>query len=154
MNFDPEDIDAALEELDDRYLAGEAAAHSHTWSVIAGLYTGFIRHERPATTPNFTYRVHRPVITIEASEYLPASIDAYWELTPDIRTYMDAVPRLSDLGAVVTHTSRGISQEDFDDEWRMIAIFTVEDDLISRCEMFEESDLDVALARFEELASE
>ena len=35
--FDLEDIDAAFAELDARYLAGEAAAHAHTWSVIAGL---------------------------------------------------------------------------------------------------------------------
>ena len=33
--FDPNDIDAAFEELDARYLAGEGAAHAHTWSVIA-----------------------------------------------------------------------------------------------------------------------
>ena len=32
--FDADDIDAAFEELDARYLAGEAAAHAHTWSVI------------------------------------------------------------------------------------------------------------------------
>ena len=59
--------------------------------------------------------------------------------------------RLSELGAVLTHISRGISHEDFDAEWRMIAIFTIEGDLISRCEMFDEADLDTALARFEEL---
>ncbi len=36
--FDPDDIDAAFEELDARYLAGEAAAHAHTWSLVkAGL---------------------------------------------------------------------------------------------------------------------
>ena len=29
-----DELDAALEELDARYLAGEAAAHAHTWSVI------------------------------------------------------------------------------------------------------------------------
>ena len=148
--FNPEDIDAAFEELDTRYLAGEAAAHSHPWSVISGLYAGFNRHERPATTTDFTYLDHRPVITIEASD-LPASIDAYWELTPDISIYADAVHRLSDLGAVLTHTSRGMSHEDFDAEWRMIAIFMVENDLISRCEMFDEADLDAALTRFEEL---
>ncbi len=38
VNFDPDDVDAAFEELDARYLAGEAAAHSHTWSVIARGY--------------------------------------------------------------------------------------------------------------------
>ena len=43
--FDPDDIDAAFEELDARYLAGEAAAYAHTWSVIAQAYAAFNRHE-------------------------------------------------------------------------------------------------------------
>ena len=33
--FDLDDIDAAFAELDARYLAGEAAAHAQTWSVLA-----------------------------------------------------------------------------------------------------------------------
>ena len=33
--LDLDDIDAAFAELDARYLAGEAAAHAHTWSLIA-----------------------------------------------------------------------------------------------------------------------
>ena len=45
--FDLDDIDAAFEELDARYLAGEAAAHAHTWSVIARTYAAFNRHELP-----------------------------------------------------------------------------------------------------------
>ena len=49
--FDVDDIDAAFAELDARYLAGEAAAHAHTWSVIAGTYaaltgTNFLRRRR------------------------------------------------------------------------------------------------------------
>ena len=47
VEFDPNDIDAAFEELDARYLAGEAAAHAHTWSVIAQAYAAFNRHEFP-----------------------------------------------------------------------------------------------------------
>jgi hypothetical protein len=35
--------------------------------------------------------------------------------------------------------------------WREIAIVTVEGDRINRCEVFDEADLDAALARFEEL---
>ncbi len=115
------------------------------------LYAGFNnRHELPATTPDWTYVDHRPLVTVEAND-LPASIRAIWDLTPDIGIYMESVHRLSDVGAVLTHTSRGISHEDFDAEWRMIAIFTVEGDLINRCEMFDEADLDAALARFDEL---
>ena len=59
--------------------------------------------------------------------------------------------RLSDLGAVVTLVSSGTSQGGFDGEWRMADFFTVEGDLISRCEIFNEADLDAALARFDEL---
>ena len=33
----------------------------------------------------------------------------------------------------------------------MIQLLTVEDDLISRCELFDEADLDAAIARFDEL---
>ena len=59
--------------------------------------------------------------------------------------------RLSNLGAVVTHAGRGTSQEGFDAEWREIHVMTVEGDLFNRSEMFDEADLDAALARFEEL---
>ena len=50
VTFDPDDIDAAFEELDARYLAGEAAAHAYTWSVIARAYTAVNSHELPAWT--------------------------------------------------------------------------------------------------------
>jgi hypothetical protein len=47
ISFEVDDVDAALEELDARYLASEAAAHAHTWSVIAHGYAALNRHERP-----------------------------------------------------------------------------------------------------------
>ena len=65
--------------------------------------------------------------------------------------YIEAVHRLSDLGAVVTHAAYGSTQEGFDAEWRMIELLTVGGDNINRCELFDEADLDAALARFEEL---
>src|SRR6202000_706207 len=43
------------------------------------------------------------------------------------------------------------SQEGLDAEWRIIDLFTVDGDLMNRCEMFDEEGLDAALARFEEL---
>ena len=57
--FDLDDIDAAFEELDARYLAGEAAAHAHTWSVIARARAALNRHELPATTPDWVNIDHR-----------------------------------------------------------------------------------------------
>jgi hypothetical protein len=148
--FDPDDIDAAFEELEARYLAGEAAAHAQTWSVVSRIYAGFNRHELPATTPDWIYVDHRPLMTIEPSD-VSGYFGSLWEITPDISIYLVAVHRLSDLGAVVTMTARGMSPEGFYAEWRMILLYTFEGDLISRNEIFDEADLDAALARFDEL---
>src|SRR6202012_3807750 len=46
--FDSDNIDAAIEELDTRYLAGEAAAHSDAWSVITHTYAAFNRQQLAA----------------------------------------------------------------------------------------------------------
>ena len=78
---------------------------------------------------------------------------ASWDLTSHLDSHVETVHRLSNLGVVVTHTSLGTSQEGFTAEWREIGLFTVEDDLISRFEVFDEADLDTALARFDELGS-
>ena len=51
VTFDLEDFDAAIAELEARYLAGEAAAHARTWSVVTAAYAGFNRRELLATTP-------------------------------------------------------------------------------------------------------
>ena len=48
--------------------------------------------------------------------------------------------------------AHGTSQEGFDAEWREIDIFMVEGELISRCELFDEADLDAALAKFDQLS--
>ena len=53
---------------------------------------------------------------------------------------------------VVTHAAHGTSQEGFDAEWRGITVLTVEGDLINRCEIFDEADLDAAIAKFDELS--
>jgi hypothetical protein len=148
--FDLDDIAAAFEELDARYVAGEAAAHALTWSVIAGAHAGFNRHKLPATTPDPVYIDHRPLVSIEGVD-LAATLRAVWDITPAFSVYIEAVHRLDELGAVATQVLNGTSQEGLDAEWRMIDVFTVEGDLISRVEVFEEADLDAALARFDEL---
>ncbi len=150
VTFDVDDIDAALAELDARYLAGEAAPHAHTWSVIARIYAGFNRREPPATTPDSVFIDHRPLQNLGAVDLVTA-IRSMWDVASDFNVRIEAVHRLSELGAVVTQTLKGTSQEGFDAEWRTIEIFTVEGDLLSRCEAFDETDLDAALARFEEL---
>jgi hypothetical protein len=149
--FDPEDIDAAFEELDARYLAGEAAAHANTWSVVAESYVGFNRRELRTTKPGWVNIDRRRGAAFAAGD-MAAYIQAAWDDSPDINVHVAAVHRLSDLGAVVTYVAHGTSREGFDAEWRGIHVLTVEGDTLSRSELFEEVDLDAALARFDELS--
>ena len=60
--------------------------------------------------------------------------------------------RLSDLGAVVTASEYGTSRDGFTGEWVDVHLVTFEGDLPNRFELFDESDLDAALARFDELS--
>ncbi len=69
--FDPDDIDAAFEELDARYLAGEAAAHAHTWSVIMQACAALNRHEIFATTEDFVDIDHRSLAAFASGDLTP-----------------------------------------------------------------------------------
>ncbi len=151
--YDPEDIEAAFAELDARYLTGEAAAHARTWSVLLQAYAALNKHEMPSTTPDWVNIDHRRGASFASGE-MPALLDAAWNLTTDLRHSIEAVHRLNDLGAVVTNTSHETSHDGFDAEWRVITIGTVEGDMLSRTEVFDEADLDVALARFDELTQQ
>ncbi len=149
--FDADHLDDAFAELDARYLAGEAAAHARTWSAITRVYAAVNRHEIPATTTDAVNIDHRSLISTEAAEVAP-SIGAVLDQIPDARARVEAVHRLNELGAVVTQTLKGTSAEGFCAEWRMVNVYLVDGELISRVELFDESDLDAALTRFDELS--
>ncbi len=150
ITFDLDDFETAIAELDARYVAGEAAEHARTWSAISRAYASITSRELPATTADWVNHDHRRAAAFapgDAIEYIRAA----WDLTTELNLYVEDVHRLTDLGAVVTHASHGTSREGFDAEWRAVNIFTVEGEQISRTEMFDEADLDTALAKFEEL---
>jgi hypothetical protein len=151
VTFDVDDIDAAFEELDARYSAGEAAAHAQTWSIITRAYASLNRHEVPPTSRDWVHIDHRLRATVDAED-LSAYLSAAWDLAPDLSVHIEAVHRLSDVGAVVTLTSRGISDEGFKAQWRMIELLTVDNEMINRCELFDEADLDAAFASFDVLS--
>ena len=147
--FDPDDIDSAIKELDARYLAGEAADYAHTWSVMMQACAALNTREIFATTADFVDIDHRSLAAIESGDLKPYIRAALNDGVYNV--YIEAVHRLDDVGAVVTLVSSGTSQGGFDGEWRLADVFTVEGDLISRCEIFDETDLDAALTRFDEL---
>lgn len=146
--FDTDDLDAAFAELDIRYIAGEAGPHAHAWSAITRSIVAFNKREPPSTTLEWSDR--RRLVGSGTSD-LTETIKAAWDMTLNIHACVEAVHKLNDAGAVITHSLRGTSQESFDFEWRVVDVFTIDDDSITRCEMFDEADLEIALARFDEL---
>src|SRR5262249_15491660 len=149
-SFDLNDFDSAVARLEARYLAGEAAPYAHTWSVVSESYAAIRRRELPRTTPDCVIDDHR-----RATAFGPGDLTAYvragWDLEQHISPYIEAGHRLNDSGAVVTHTAHGGSREGFEAEWRGVTISMIQGDMVSRCEMFDEADLDAALAKFEQL---
>ena len=152
IRFDVDDLDAAFAELDARFLAGEAAPHARTWSVIAGLNAAFNRHELPPAEWVITVD-HRPLVTADASD-MPALIRSVQDVTPDLRLDIEVVHRLSGVGAVVTRTAYGTSHDGFDAEWRMIHVADCRRRPSRPLRCFDEADLDAALIKFEELQPE
>ncbi|OBI75610.1 BTAD domain-containing putative transcriptional regulator [Mycobacterium sp. E740] len=150
VTFDVDAFDGAVGELDARYAAGEAAGFARTWSAMFATYDAFNQGQLPATTSDWVNLDHRHVTTMAPGDLI-ANLTATWAVLSDAKIYIESVHRLTDLGGVLTHVITGTSQESFNAEWRMVNLLTVDGDLISRCEMFDEADLDTALARFDEL---
>ena len=151
VTFDLEDFDAAIAELDARYLAGEAAAHSETWLVIAEVYAAVNRREIPATAPDVVDIDHRSLAAIGSGD-LKAYLQAGMERFATAR-HLSSRPshRLTDLGAVVTHVAKATSREGFDAEWRWTWLLRSRRRSDQPLRDFRRGDLDAALARFEEL---
>ncbi len=99
--FELDDFDAAITELDARYLAGEAAAHARTWSVITQGHAALGRNQLPPLTPDCVSIDHR-----RGTSFAPGELTAYFragfDLDQNIRSYVEVVHRLSDLGGVCT----------------------------------------------------
>ncbi len=127
--FDPDDIDAAIEELDARYLAGEAAPYAHTWSVITRFNAAFNRREIPPTTDWVTID-HRRVITAD-TVICPHYIRAKFGTSRQTST-STSKPCIASASSERSspETDDGTSQEGFDAEWRMISSLTVEGDQV------------------------
>jgi hypothetical protein len=148
--FDPDDLDAAFAELDARYLAGEAAAHARTWMAQMQVRIAYNQHKVFPATEDFVSVDHRRGNAFPPGEMIPY-VDATWKIVPDLKGYFEAVHRLSDFSSLSTIVRTGTSQDGFDAEWREIGLVTFNGDQICRFEVYDEADLDAALARFDEL---
>src|SRR6202035_3445795 len=99
--FDEDDLDAAIAELDARYLAGEAGAHARTWSLVADAFAAINRHELPELSSDWVNVDHRRGAAFAAGE-MTAYLHDLLDDVPDINVYVEVVHRLGNLGAVIT----------------------------------------------------
>src|SRR5262249_42521622 len=116
---------------------------------VAQTYAAINRRELPAATTDFVNIDHRRGTLFPGA--ISTDIRSVWGLAANFSICIETVHRLSNLGAVFTGVGNGTSQDGFDAEWRNIAVVTVDGHLLSRCEIFDQGDIDAALARFDEL---
>ena len=118
---------------------------------MSGAFAAINRHELPEHTTDWVNIDHR-----HGAAFAPGEVTAYlrdlWADAPDINVYVEVVHRLNNFGAVVTGAAHGTSQQGFEAEWREVEIFTFDGDLLSRFELFDETELDAAIARFDQLS--
>ena len=153
VSFDLDDFDAAFEELDARYLAGEAAAHAHIWTAMTGVQAAYNRHEALPTTADWVNIDHRRGGRAFAPGEMIPYTRATYDVAPNVKGHVEAVHPLDNVGSVITVIITGTSQDGFAFEWREIGLFAFEGNMVCRLEVFDEADLDAALARLKELQS-
>jgi hypothetical protein len=147
--FDLADIDAAMDELNERYLAGEAAAYTEVWRTIVDGRRSLNRHEPGVMTQRIAAFVDHRRIPFAAEDF-GQTTDKLWELVPDARYRAAAVHALDAHGAVINLVIEGTNVHGNELQWSAIDVITFVSGE-TRLEVYEENDLDAALARFEEL---
>jgi hypothetical protein len=159
--FDPDDLDAAYEELDRRFDAGEGAGQAELLVNLRAYLRAL--EDRDAATlrrilpDDFRASSHRPLVdpgqSLSRDEYLASyqGIGDFREVLTRVR--LDHVPRLSPKACVFAITAQGtIGGGAFE---RSVLIVNVHDGHRPRSlEEFDPDQLDAALARFEELSRE
>jgi hypothetical protein len=151
--FDPEDRAAAHQELFERWVASGAdgtpaafteflrALNAHDSDrALAALPSDYVQHDHRRTG----------VGRIEGARAYVASLQALWELSPDMR--VDALRQLAIAphGSVALTRGSGTSFEGGEWESFLLSVATFRGGKLVRMDNFEIEDLDAALARFEE----
>ncbi|HXJ34498.1 MAG TPA: nuclear transport factor 2 family protein [Candidatus Eisenbacteria bacterium] len=155
--FDPDDLDAAYDELDARYLAGEAAPFRHA-RVVGAFKRTFASRAWEAMSssfpPDFVLVDHRPLGwgTLDGPTYLE-SLKVLAELAPDTRFRTDHL-WTSARGLMFVNFLHGTRDGGPFEEQR-VHVYEVDGQGLGRRQDFYALDqLDEARARFEELRSD
>jgi class 3 adenylate cyclase/type II secretory pathway predicted ATPase ExeA/ketosteroid isomerase-like protein len=151
VSFEEDDLESALDELDERYLAGEGAAHAEAFRLCKNVAAAFNDRDwaamemlQPADMVRISHARLGPPLDVDATRSLVADVpDAYlifrvFEADGDVslgRT--DIAGHVSDGGEV---------------SWALWSVGVTNGGRFARLELFEIDDESAARARFTELA--
>ena len=144
--FDPDDLDAAFEDLDARYLAGEAAPYARVWERALEIVGEVNRHEPGRMIKALAYTDHRRVPFAPGD--FGRAVEELWAIVSDARYTINAVHALAVHGCVANLLIEGTDTHGNKLQWARAILFDADE---PRLEIYEEADVDAALARFEEL---
>jgi ketosteroid isomerase-like protein len=143
--FDPTDLDAAFDELDTRFRAGEGAPYANVLGAAA---------DESGIADDMVLVDHRIMgfgTSIGRDEFLRLHA-SLTDIAPSATRRCIAVHRLTTGGLVAsTRTSGDVDGGGFD--WDLIVLRIVRGERIVRTEYFDPDALDTALARFDELTA-
>ena len=154
--YDEGDLDAALGELDERYIEGEGAEHAdllrlfnaNAARVAARDYAGLA----DLASPEFEYVDHRLVSWGTRTRQGFAEMRQGFDDLPT--TVVSTNLYFGDRSLIARTVSRGVGENGADVEWLNYCVFVSDADGRSlRSEVWDEHDWDAALARFDELST-
>jgi hypothetical protein len=156
--FDPGDLNDAMDELTARWIACGEVAHPEVIESVHRLTEAINRHDWDAfatLSAGATYVNHRQLSSpgVETiADYL-SSIRMTASLVPDYWVELAAVLTHSAMGVVNHVVLRGTSTDGVAIEIPLVAVVLLDGDRVTRFEIFDADQRDLALARFEELST-
>jgi hypothetical protein len=156
VTFEPEDLDGAFAELDERFEAGEGAPYAHVHAVGREAFGRWQRREWDDLAGVFDADAalvdRRPLgwgeITVTA---LVERWRVLAEMVPDGVLREVAVPGLNAKGMLSLMVGRGTTADGGEVEIAFHSLFVVSESKVERLEFLAADDLEEARARFEEL---
>jgi tetratricopeptide (TPR) repeat protein len=159
--LDPDDLDAAYDELDARFAAGEAARHPAMEAVSRGIQAVAARDwEKLASlfTPNFVLDDHRILGwgTLHTGDEYIAAVRALVDLRPDVVMRINHVLALDDRAALLVSVAQGSESEGaFEIPLVVVSQFApMPDGRIARWDVYDLDDLETARALYLQLRTE
>jgi class 3 adenylate cyclase/ketosteroid isomerase-like protein/tetratricopeptide (TPR) repeat protein len=158
ITFDPSDLDAAIAELDARYIAGEGAPYAEMWGCVAALTDAYAKRDwdtfASLTSDDLVFVDHRPASLgrIEGTADLIRSQKALIDLVPEFHWQfvqieaIDATGCVTRMQATTTDTEGGLI------EFALYFVLCVRDGKLRNLEFFPLKHRDEALERHRELS--